>query len=103
MYAPGQARRLLNASDFPGNKLTSDVGRFSRDARTLEEAPELGLAGPTLGWLAAATSSIASLAALKRIEKLRTPVLFVTAGADKMVSTRASLDLATLVPRYRCC
>ena len=98
IYAPGPAHRMLNAADFPGNRLTSDVGRFSRDARTLEHAPELGLGGPTLGWLNATINSIASLSTLKRVEKLRTPVLFVSAGADKMVSTSAALALAAQVP-----
>lgn len=98
LFAPGQPKRPLTALDFPGNRLTSDVGRFSRDARTLEHAPELGIGGPTLGWLNATINSIASLSALKRVEKLRTPVLFVTAGADKMVSTRAAHALADRVP-----
>ena len=98
VWVPGQLKRVLQASDFPGNRLTSDVIRFSRDTRTLEEAPELGLAGPTLGWLNATINSISSLNKLTRIEQLRTPVLFVCAGADTMVSTSAALKLAEKVP-----
>lgn len=98
MYAPGQDQRPLKMADFPGNRLTSDVGRFSRDARTIEHTPELGLGGPTLGWLNATINSIASLSALKRVEKLRTPVLFVTAGNDRMVSTQAAMAMAHRVP-----
>ena len=98
MFVPGQATRLMRATDFPGNRLTSDINRFSRDTRTLEKAPQLGLAGPTLGWLNAAVNSIASLSALRRIEQLRTPVLFVISGADEMVSSKAALQLADRVP-----
>ena len=97
MFVPGQAKRSLRSSDFPRNRLTSDVNRFSRDTRTLEKAPHLGLAGPTLGWLNAAINSIASLSVLKRIDQLRTPVLFVVAGADEMVSHKAALELADRV------
>ncbi|MGI9462824.1 MAG: alpha/beta hydrolase, partial [Aestuariivirgaceae bacterium] len=97
-FVPGQARRPLRATDFPGNPLTSDISRFSRDTRTLEKAPELGLGGPTMGWLNAAINSIGSLSRLSKAEKLRTPVLFVTAGADKVVSTRAAFALAERVP-----
>ncbi len=98
MFVPGQPHRPMRASDFPGNRLTSDVGRFSRDTRTLEKAPQLGLGGPTMGWLKATLNSIAGLSRLSKTEKLRTPVLFVTAGADTTVSTLDAFALAERVP-----
>ncbi len=98
VFVPGQRRRPLKLSDFPGNGLTSDVGRFSRDTRTLERAPHLGVGGPTLGWLNAAIHSIADLPSLTRREKLRIPAMFVTAGADKIVSVRDAYALAARIP-----
>ncbi len=98
IFVPGQSRRPLRVADFPGNPLTSDISRFSRDARTLETAPQLGVGGPTMGWLNAAINSIDSLSRLSKAEKLRTPVLFVTAGADTVVSTSAAFTLAECVP-----
>ena len=102
IWVPGEGRRLLTPADFPGNRLTSDVGRFTRTTRILAEHPELGTTGPTFRWLSAAVDSIRHLARMPRSGEPRCPVLFVAAGLDRVVSTEASRKFALRVPNTAC-
>lgn len=101
-YVPGARRRLLRADDFPGNPFTSDSSRFLREVRTLEAAPELGLAGPTFGWLAAALRQMDRLASMPKSATPRANVLIVAAGNDRIVSLEASHAFARRVPKVAC-
>ena len=49
IFVPGERHRPLRLKHFPGNNLTSDLGRFTRDVRTIEIAPELGVGAPPVG------------------------------------------------------
>ena len=95
-YLPGVSRKPMGRADFPGNPLTSDLRRWERDSTTLELAPQLGLGGPTFGWLGAARKSIASLRRMRR--KPTAPVLIVAAGADRVVGNEGIRRLARKVP-----
>lgn len=94
-FLPGVHRRPMGRADFTGNPLTSDRGRWERDSATLEAAPGLGLGGPTFGWLGAARRSIRGVS---RMKKVRTPVLIVAAGADRVVGNEGIRRLARRVP-----
>lgn len=87
---PGQARRPFTLADFAGNLLTSDRHRFTRAIATLEAAPELGIAGPTYGWLRAAFAALDELDKIKGPGRFRAPVLIVAAGRDRVVDNEAS-------------
>jgi lysophospholipase len=91
-FLPGAVKRPFAMDDFPGNPLTSDRRRFARAIATLEAIPELGLGGPTFGWLGAA------LAAMDELQKapirFRTPVLIVAAGRDRVVDSDAARRFA---------
>lgn len=93
-FVPGMARRRVLPEDFPLSVCTTDKRRFLRDCRTLEEAPQLGLGGATFGWLNAALAAMAELARMPSGTSLRTPVLIVAAGDDRLVSTDAALQFA---------
>lgn len=95
-FLPGVHHRPMGRADFPGNPLTSDRRRWERDSETLEQAPQLGLGGPTFGWLGAARQSIATIRRLRR--KLTAPVLIVAAGADRVVGNEGIRRLARRVP-----
>jgi lysophospholipase len=97
-FVPGRGRRPMVGGDFPGNQLTSDKERYLRDCRTLEAAPQLGLGGPTFGWLNAAIASMRELNRLSGDRALRCPVLIVAAGEDKIVSSEAARAFAKRVP-----
>lgn len=94
-FVPGVRKKPMGRTDFPGNPLTSDRRRWDRDSSTLEEAPHLGLGGPTYGWLGAARKSIASI---NRMKKPKAPVLIVAAGADRVVGNEGIRRLARKVP-----
>lgn len=98
LYLPGRPRRPMRAEDFPGNPVSSDRRRYLRDCRTLEAAPQLGIGGPTFGWLDAAFGAMAELARASRNTTLCAPVLIVAAGDDRLASSEASRQFARRVP-----
>ncbi|MFW6077653.1 MAG: alpha/beta fold hydrolase [Hyphomicrobiales bacterium] len=98
LYLPGRPRKPMRAEDFPGNWVTSDRMRYLRDCRALVEAPQLGIGGPTFGWLNAAMGAMAELARYSRRTTLCAPVLIVAAGDDRLASSEASRQFARRVP-----
>jgi lysophospholipase len=93
LYLPGIRRKPFGRADFEGNPLTGDRRRWMRDCGVLEHAPELGLGGPTYGWLRAALNSFTMFRRLKRGSTLRCPTLAVLAGLDQVVDNQATRDL----------
>jgi lysophospholipase len=91
---PGHAKRPFTLADYPDNPLTSDRRRFERAIATLDAAPELGLGGPTYGWLGAAFPAMDELEALKGPDHFRAPVLIVAAGRDRIVDTESARRFA---------
>jgi lysophospholipase len=79
---------------FEGNVLTSDRERFRRNVAIYERHPELALGQPSVAWLNAACKAAAMATDSEFLAKIRIPVLFVAAGADKVVSTAAIEDCA---------
>ena len=94
IWVPGEGTRALTSADFPGNRLTSDLTRFTRNTRIVSEHPHLGSAGPTFRWLNAALNSIQQLARMPKSGEPLCPVLFIAAGLDTVVSTEASRRFA---------
>ncbi len=85
------------AWDFPDNPFTGDITRFERTKQVIEEAPELAVGRVTFGWTYAALQAIDGLAAVRKGTILRTPVLIVAAGRDRVVSTQACREFSTRV------
>ncbi len=103
MFVPGQRRKPLTEEDFPGNHLTGDFDRFSREVEMARRHPELCVAGPTMGWLNAALTSNDRL---QRHAEAREaplwPVLAVCAGDDRLVDTEATRNFARDVAGMAC-
>lgn len=95
-FLPGVRRKPMGRADFSNNPLTSDKRRWERDSATLEQAPHLGLGGPTFGWLGAARQSIARIRRMRK--RPLAPVLIVAAGADRVVGNEGIRRLARRVP-----
>jgi hypothetical protein len=89
-FIPGGNVDLIKSSGFPGNPLTSDPRRYVRNVAILEADPTLGIASPTVAWLAAAFAAMAELRSSEFAERIRQPVLMLAAGDDTVVSTPAS-------------
>lgn len=92
-FLPGIRRGPFKRADFDGNPLTHDRRRWLRDCAVLEQSPELGLGGPTYGWLRAALNSFAMFRRLRHGTELKCPTLAVLAGFDQVVDNQATRDL----------
>ncbi|MGO9363842.1 MAG: alpha/beta fold hydrolase [Rhodomicrobium sp.] len=88
-FIPGWRRRAPEANPFEGNLLTSDRLRFERAAEVIQAAPHLSIGAPTIGWIAAACSSISTIRSAAFMESIKVPILIVAAGNDQIVSTPA--------------
>lgn len=93
-YVKGGSDEAQEALDFDSNVLTSDFVRWSRNKAILDQAPELGVGSPTIGWLRSALRSSAMLQRHDYPKYVAVPTLIFAAGADKVVSTRAIEDFA---------
>lgn len=89
LYVPGGSDKPEETAAFAGNALTSDGERAARNRQVLEAAPELGLGSATIGWLRAAYRSCAYVADPQFAPQVRVPLLLISAGSDRIVSSRA--------------
>lgn len=86
IYLPGYARGPMKRKEFVNNPLTSDQGRWNRDMAILEVHPELGVGGPTYGWLRAVMNSLDHLHSWPKSKGPTCPTMIVMAGQDRVVS-----------------
>jgi len=93
-FIPGGGGTSIMTKPFKDNFLTSDPVRYRRTAAILEAASDLGIGDPTVGWIRASYRAFAEMARLDFGFTFRTPLLFVTAGGDTLVSSRAAEALA---------
>jgi lysophospholipase len=93
-FIPGGGATSIMTKPFKHNFLTSDPVRYRRTAAILEAASFLGIGDPTVGWIRASFRAFSEMARLDFGFTFRTPLLFVTAGDDTLVSSRAAEALA---------
>ena len=93
-YIPAGNDLAWDSEPFEGNVLTSSESRFMRNKSVLDEAPQLGIGSPTIGWLHAALKSIALVGDIDFPASVRVPTLMFAAGDDKVVEGRAIEELA---------
>ncbi|RYC32411.1 alpha/beta hydrolase [Lichenibacterium minor] len=94
-FVPGGRGRSLLFRAFESNLLTSDPARYRISLDHMRVEPRLVLGAPTLGWLHAAFGAMARLHAADYPERMRTPVLAVVPGADRVVEPRATERLVS--------
>jgi lysophospholipase len=88
-FIPGGNSRASMSHAFDGNVLTSDPLRFQRFAHILTKAPELAIGDPTIGWINAAFRLMGDFADAEYPRRVLTPILVFSAGADRVVNSRA--------------
>jgi lysophospholipase len=93
----GMAARDPLQLTFADQIATSDAARFQRTKDFLMRHPDLRLAGPTWGWLAAAYRSIARL----KPKGITTPVLVCGAGQDRVVVSAETRRFTQALPQGR--
>jgi lysophospholipase len=91
----GGGPRPREPRPFAGNVLTSDPHRYARTTKLYQQFPGLALGGPTAAWMHAACVAAEKVRDPEFMAKIHIPSLFIAAGADAVVSTRAIEDYAT--------
>jgi lysophospholipase len=95
------ARNTPFPDKFKGNRFTTDQERFLRTRETITGTPRLSAANVTFGWLAATYNSIDVLNQPGVPRDIDTPLLFVCAGKDRIVSNKAIFQFEPEVPNSR--
>ena len=98
----GGGRRTVATLPFANNVLTRDRRRFFRAVDILNAAPSLAIGAPTMGWIHAAFDLCERLDADGFAENIRTPVLFLAAGKERLVSTPAIERFALRLKNAAC-
>jgi lysophospholipase len=81
--------KLLSQLSFAGNRLTSDMRRFSRSVDVVKARPDLEIGAPAVRWVASAFDAMAGAATDQFPGAVRIPVLMMAAARDEIVSTHA--------------
>lgn len=102
----GAARHSIPGAEehsmsFEGNVLTSDAERHARFRDLQLAAPSAIIRDPTYGWLYAAVEAMDDLHRPHRFDRLKTPVLIISAGNDQLVDSRDHDLLAQQSPLIR--
>ena len=78
---------------FEDNALTTDEDRFKRTFHLLENFPELGVKGITVGWLKHALKRTNDFKQINWGDELQTPLLLLDATQDKLVNSQLNKAL----------
>jgi len=92
-YVIGSGGNKPAHARFEGNRLTADPVHFRQEKEMISENPKLAVYGVTYGWLDAAFRSIDLIRKNGYAQTIRTPILVVGAGSDRIVSVEAQKTL----------
>ncbi|HWA01553.1 MAG TPA: alpha/beta hydrolase [Caulobacterales bacterium] len=99
-FAPGVETRWKR-ENFKRNPVTHDKERHARTQGLIAEEPALALAGPTVGWVAAASEMIDGFLQPNALAHIRTPVLVFSAGQEQLVDLKSHEAIAKLLPNSK--
>lgn len=99
-FAPGVEKRWKR-ENFKKNPVTHDKARHDRCQGLIAEEPRLALAGPTIGWVVAASDATEAFVAPGAFAHVRIPVLIATAGDEQLVDNAAQDLVAHALPDVR--
>jgi lysophospholipase len=97
-YFYGSAPFRLIGREFIGNKVTHDERRYRFTEAWFAADSRLALGGPTVGWLRQTLRSIKVLMEPGTLERVRAPLLLLTAGQDLLIDGRTHLAAAARLP-----
>ncbi|MGE0597379.1 MAG: alpha/beta fold hydrolase [Hyphomonadaceae bacterium] len=99
-FAPGVEQKWRR-ENFKRNPVTSDKERHARSQGLIAEEPRLALAGPTIGWVAAASDATEGFRQPNAFAHVRIPMLIVTAAAEQLVDNRTHDQVVATLPDAR--
>ena len=100
-FVPEVKNRNSLKRTFKGNLLTSDPERFLVEKKAAAKNPDLALGGLTFGWLAATLMSTSFIMQTDYVEQIRTPMVIVNGGLDKVVCARAQKAVSVRMQNCR--
>ncbi|MFN7710437.1 MAG: alpha/beta fold hydrolase [Holosporales bacterium] len=100
-YAPGYGDFVPGRSKFENNTTTNDYARWHRQQALCEKNMHLTCGGPTNAWVHAAMQSMDFLNRPEVLSAIKVPVLWVTAGQDRVVDTHQDAELCRLMQNCR--
>ncbi len=83
-FAPSVEKKWTR-ENFKKNPVTHDKARHDRCQGLISEEPRLALAGPTIGWVAAASDATEAFLTPGSLAHVRIPILIATAGEEQLV------------------
>jgi lysophospholipase len=99
-FAPGVETRWTKQS-FKKNALTHDPERYARAQGLVAADKRLALAGPTLGWAAAAVDTLDGFRQPSALKHLRFPVVVLSAGDESLVDNKSHPEIVGMLPNAR--
>jgi lysophospholipase len=96
-FAP-RVEHKWKRENFKKNPVTHDKERHDRCQGLISEEPRLALAGPTVGWVAAAADAIDSFMTPGVFAHVRIPILIATAGEEQLVDNASHEAVAAQLP-----
>ena len=96
-FAP-RVERKWKREPFKRNPVTQDKDRHARGQGLISEEPRLALAGPTIGWVAAAADTTESFLTPGAFAHVKIPVLIATAGEEELVDNATHDAVAAQLP-----
>jgi lysophospholipase len=97
LFAPGVQTRWKREA-FKRNPVTNDEPRHTRCQDLVTEEPRLALAGPTLGWVAAAADTIEAFHQPNALSHIRIPILVATAGEEMLIDNASHAFVVEQLP-----
>lgn len=98
---PGGVVDSISTLPFAGNRLSTDLARYDRNAALARTLGAGAIGSPSIGWLVAAYEAMDRLAAPGVASAIDLPVLMVLSERDPVCSTPAMLRFAQALPRAR--
>ncbi len=99
-FVPGVETRW-SKQNFKKNALTHDPERYARAQGLVAADRRLALAGPTLGWVAAAIEVLETFRQPSALKHLRFPVAVMSAGEEALVDNKSHGEIVAMLPNAR--
>ncbi len=99
-FAPSVEKKWRRET-FKKNPVTHDKARHDRCQGLIAEEPRLALAGPTIGWVSAASDATEAFRTPGVFAHVRIPVLIATAGEEQLVDNASHDAVVEGLPDVR--
>lgn len=97
MFAPSVERKWKR-ENFKRNPVTHDKERHARCQGLISEEPRLALAGPTIGWVAAAADATEAFQQPGALAHVKIPILVATASEEQLVDNKSHAVVVEQLP-----